>query len=913
MKYVTLGICRDDQNAPEIKSGAGDSHTILIPPNDGSGCPGRVHTLYIDPVDGSDCPCVEPDKLQSNINFSFGSESKEVPNYDTPEPSDTKTETTFDNHPTISFPIVETCKLIGMTLDGSGPVDNVAIVQVTPGADCFDDPGEYRSHHTDNQLIPGMLIRLRSYLDCPSPGNVVDGDSEIWNTCSLTGGIITALNGEYDEADHTFDISLMTGQSITIAPTDWKPYRVGDWVTVLTVGGNCETLNNKGNLEWTSYDKILIAPMYYGKYPLNPGLTGGDLDFSLNDNKPVMHLRNIPATILSIDADANTADVMTDAFGQLDGVAFAWNCPESDDFDGAYQAYEVDDVVNLVIPGIAFDAHIDGPAIPPAPYIMGWQDMEMRACNPFLYYMGDPIECRDTEGNIIPDEDCGDDETYKYHRKFDVKQKLVADVNITDEHQKGLTINKLCLPWTDPDKSGHGSLLCTRTDSVMLDRWTAHAIAWKVLVVGGAPRWYWAVTVDYNGVQWQFEEPLSLPPKYTSTWPKQSNPFGDLITCSNVSSTYGTFKPVHAFDLWQLESDISTRNWNQDDYMLSICGEGTTLHVWNLTQNDYYPYLTGLSQRVAADFPDLLPYGEHAEQMIRILGCKKFDCFFTVASMRYGKLKYFHEIYKYDALADEITRYNQSGHGVLYNRFTEEIWYVDHGEIAATGVPSEWSVFDFSAQECHLYPTYPNPCVQECCEIIHRLTGAHIGYQGSGPQQATQWSEIRENTGTAYNGFMDGTKTTNARVDRRALFSNACRHCGSTNNNHFLGYSVFCTVYGNWIADIGYMGPASITKNGAGEKRTLDIMNGKGSCVDPNKDDATVVATDFEFGDFSEDYASDDWPHIAAYTHIKHALDKDGNEYENIVIQQDNDGDTEYGENEAIFFAVNANYAPEND
>ncbi len=879
-----------------------DDHTegickVYVRPN-GANCFDLVKQIYTQPT-GVNCPCTDPDDLQSDLQFYFGSTSEQVENYDTPEQGDTLTETTTDHYPTIRFETPDTCLAIGTTLDMLGPVDRDTIIQVTPAIDCDNVPADYNSQWTDNQIIPGALMQLTHYLNCAHPGNVVESDSEIWATCSLTGGIVTAVNGDYDDPEHTFTVRLMDGIELEIEPADWVKFRVDDWVTLLTVGGYGQNLGNKGSLDWTKHDKLLAMPAYYGKYPVNAGLIHASIPFLLGDNKPVMHLRNIPATITALNPTTNTADVNTTEFGNLIGVAFAWHCPNSVNYDRAVNAFEVDDIVNLVIPDIGHDAHINDPAIPPTPYIMGWQDMELRYCYPHLYYMGDPIICYDTEWNIQAD--CDADETYKYYRVLDVLENLTIEKEIDIGKNNALALNKVCKASAIEDKSGHGLYNCHRHNSIMFDRWTVHAFAWSVLVPGGDTIWKWAITIDYNGQHWPIPNPYYVPgvspeeDEFFAHWPDEG--FDEHLTCSGFESDQ-FYTPNHAIDLWQLESDIEKVGWSEGDIVLSLCGDKKKIEIFNLSDNGaYWPSLTGLGVRIATDFvsdPD-------NEYRGVVLGVKETSLYVAYAGMSHNKMLWFSQVYVYDAIPDEITTLDISGHLVVYNLFRQEIWHIDHGEISD---PETFTAFYSDVTVTSDYPD-PGSCVDDCVDVYHGANyigkGAADGGGGGFCLVNNLFDYFYPYSGASgkVEGYFEGLKYTN--LAKRECNCQPSLPCGNNCYGTCFGLNIG-TWYFDWVASVGVPDFVSITNDGSGETREVDVWNGK---------EGSVVTTQetHESGIYDPDYAQSQWPYIASYAWVKHAIDSDGIEYDDIVIQEDVTGHKDYGaDNEAYFFVVDANY-----
>lgn len=921
---IILYACPSSELQPETEelsyseSSDGDDIILYAEPQHGT-CPATEITLYAEPT-GENCPCAPPDALPTEIDVYWPSESEEVPNTDTPEPSDTKTLTTFGTYPALRFDVPELCHWVGTVLDAITDHRTTVItahpgdgghapdpVHCTPGA-------SFGSERSDNQIVPGAILEMTHYLDCPHPGNIITATERgKWNTVAITGGIITAVNGDIDDNDHSYQVQIY-GVDVQCWPSDWVEWEVGDWVFVIASveeDTDSVTLNNKGNLEPAILINPRIVPLQIGKHGAGVGYTPFDL---ANKSYNPMSLRTIPAKVLTINDD-NTVDVETAKWPLVESVPLKWHCPETTDYEWAIQAYEVDDMVNFVIPAVAWDAHVPGPDDPPPGAVMGWIDRELRRCNPYLYYMGgDSVVCLDDDG--IVQENCNADESYKFYRIFDVKQKLTDTVEISSTRNSGLAINRMCAVWPVAEgKSGHGQYMCDSSSSIMLDKWTAHAIEWHVLQPGGSVEYYWAVCVDYNGEHWQFPEPLYINDDMFDVWPKPKNPFSNLFACG-PTELYGYYNPVHGFDLWELDVEITEKpDWEYGDIMLTICGDNSQLHIWNLTKEEWIFRSLGISSQIAASFPDDEYYIFH----IILLGVKKLNVFFAQAELFEGKIASFGEIFTCDTTEDTITAHGESGHEIAYNPFLGEIWHVNHGSIRVVSVVEAPKIYLYNIHD----PNLPDSC------RLHTIyaglgggsgPGFSTGYyrksnEGGGASNTDWWMTEREvgpilnNFGKGYIGYFDGEKVSGT-ISHRTLQTAITDAMGCSDYDHW-GFRLTGGPgigYTNWAETVGDLLGISVTKDGTGSKRLVTFLNGL------NRASGEIIESEeiLNFGSLDENYIDGSWPYIRPYAWVKHAYDSDGVEYENIVIQKNNDGDTAYGDDEDLFFAVNANYAPEN-
>ena len=379
MRIIDLGVCLESQEQPEIKNDIGDGRTILIPPDDGSGCPGRIHTLYIN--DGGDCPCVAPEQATGEgPDLTWDGTDKEVPNLETPE-YDTKTETTHDPYPSLAFAPPPTCRWVGTTIDAiTLSRDTVLVMYRGDGADPCHTPGQYKTQITHNQITPGAKLVLTHYLDCNPPQNIITASRyDWWRNCCIAGGKILAINGELTDAGLEFDMAI-TGVIAKARPSDWLEYSVGLWGIVLNIGGSCQETDNKGDIDMSG-GFPMIVPFRVGDFQ---ALGDCDtIDFATRDNRLLFGLRAIPAVVIEVNANADTADVETDRWGRLNDVPIHYHCPGKTSVHGGSAGFAEDAEVVLAIAGVAYDAHLPGPANPPQlRWIIGFWDGNRRGCFP---------------------------------------------------------------------------------------------------------------------------------------------------------------------------------------------------------------------------------------------------------------------------------------------------------------------------------------------------------------------------------------------------------------------------------------------------------------------------------------------------------------------------------------------------
>ncbi len=856
---------------------------------------------------GTVCPCVDPDLVQTEIDFSFDSVSEEVPNLDTPEPSDTLTETTFDQFPTISFTIPQTCLLVATFLDAMGPVDRVTIAQVyATNFDCVANNSGYSEMQEDCQIIPGMKMQLIHFLDCASPGNVIDGPLAYWMSCSLFGGIITAINGDYEDINHYYTVQLQNGKTFDYYPTDWIQWRVDDWVTLLTVGGNGETLNNKGNIDWTVADKLMIAPFYFGKYPVNAGMEHESVEIDLGDNSRMMHLRNVPATITAIDEENNQATVETTEFGTLTEVDFLWHCPDSVDTAGAWQAYEVNDVVNLVIPGVAYDAHLTAPVVPPTPYIIGWQSRELRVCSSYLYFFYDPTICYDAEEEII---DCGHVDRVSSVRFFDCfeyRNTIQYDKEITKDYSVALPINTLLKAGAGEIDSEHGGYNVTGHWSKTVGKITAHAFSY--IIPGASPILKWAVFVEVNGRKYTFKPDINDESSYKTLWPEVH--FEDRFWCDN-NVALGNYTPVKAFDLFVLEDAVAGYGWEIGDTILSAYGNKISVELWNITKNDYRFKAIPIYTEITTDYPS----ENDAEYRTIALGVDAEIVYIAYATMVNMRMVSFDDVYAFDVFTGIFTHLNESGSICLFNPFLGEIWFDDFGE---TETENTKDIVETSRDRYGTPPWPDSGCALTdaiCDTTIDTSYGRNFVILES---YQTPWETVCNPGNRPYcdgcypddcncyitqvDIYLDtgiGTKT--ERLGGAKTVGKACtgtkmhaghlpgQPCGDVTYVDYTSTWAACpagTIYSDWPSEVG-ANQGCITPEGTGARVHVTLQNG---VENASENTVTETETDLDFGDVDIDYVLTTWPYLQNYAIAENVKDYDLNTYVNIFALENNDG-----------------------
>jgi len=95
------------------------------------------------------------------------------------------------------------------------------------------DDGDPESSSQD--IIPGDGLNVSWYFSDGINEERVFAAQQYFSTDNLTGGLITAVNGEYGSEDITYTVNI-EGESIICVSSDFVEYAVGDWVTVQSSG-----------------------------------------------------------------------------------------------------------------------------------------------------------------------------------------------------------------------------------------------------------------------------------------------------------------------------------------------------------------------------------------------------------------------------------------------------------------------------------------------------------------------------------------------------------------------------------------------------------------------------------------------------------------------------------------------------
>jgi len=907
---IEIGICSDAaseaRDKPEFHSESGLS--IAVPKAGFGACPDGVIQIAVQ-SSGSPCPCIDWNVIQeSQLSLEWKSEDEEVPDYSTPEPSDTKTETTYDDHPTISFDAVQACNWNGATVDVLiGESRETLITYTRGGSGCPENEGAgYSAQWPDNRIIPGAKLEITHFLDCPAP-NQITGNYVIWESVCLTGGVVTGVIGEYTDANHSYRVQLMTDEIIEVAPDDWVDYREGDWVTIITVGSGAAQFGNKGGIIADAGDKQLIVPFGYGDNPGNGGLTWQPVEFGAGDNQSLLNLRNVAGEIIEINEDDNKALVNIPHFGQIE-AQFAWHCPGSGDWEDAWKAYEIGDKVNVLLPGIAHDAHVNTPKTPPEkPLIAGWVAQQLRQCSSLLYFFVDPLEWHDADGNVVQSDDPTAETVARVFDCEEVNNSSLTTVDITDAAAIGLPFNSFCIAGNTEDTE-HGDRICQYHASKTVGDYTAHALSWMV-PTGSGTFFYWGVWAEHKNEKYIFKPDPNDDTTWTDLW-DDDNPYPDRIVCDSEIEA-GEYTPVKAFDLFELQADQDAYGWRAGDIILVSYGNKSSADLWNLTQNDHLTRAVPIYAQILTDYPS----ETQAEDRTVALGINRNLIYIAYAQMSGPHMYEYYDLYEFDVFEGSWERWGESGTGVVYNPFTKEIIsFVVDSESESLGYTAEARDLTFngvvSTDNRMNCDGKTSPCAthyfksRDDAAIIYAagydsLTIFSPGYCPPG------YSDLSECCGVTYTYWkfrmVDGEKykrgdgsykwvghTNYYSTTRWTRWYND-PDCSSVNEG-IIGGACNGIYYEDWLADWDDFS-ASIHPDGTGFRLPVTLKNGQESSQTGCDNNVIETADNYDYESLDTDYLIQNWPHMPAYAIAENVTDRDGNQYEQLIAIQNNDGD----------------------
>jgi hypothetical protein len=159
------------------------------------------------------------------------------------------------------------CPLVLVEVDAPGEIPENK-------ADAHSGGGTTIYQVTQNQIVPGMKIQLTHFFYNGSNTERYDPDFIYYVSPCLTGGLITAVNGDYDDPNISFTVEVL-GRTVTAYPSDFVTYEVGDWVYMVKTPGVTETCRDTArdpndyfapNLETPYTGQWTILPIEIGPY-----------------------------------------------------------------------------------------------------------------------------------------------------------------------------------------------------------------------------------------------------------------------------------------------------------------------------------------------------------------------------------------------------------------------------------------------------------------------------------------------------------------------------------------------------------------------------------------------------------------------------------------------------------------------
>jgi uncharacterized protein YkwD len=121
---------------------------------------------------------------------------------------------------------------------------NSSSITVTPGESYTPECDGFRDFSDfivpdNSMMVPGILVRATHYFTSVSQTKAYLCGQKYYRTCSMTGGIITKVNGEYGNIGISYRV-MTENREITAVSSDFVNYEVGDWVFLMSKADVCD-------------------------------------------------------------------------------------------------------------------------------------------------------------------------------------------------------------------------------------------------------------------------------------------------------------------------------------------------------------------------------------------------------------------------------------------------------------------------------------------------------------------------------------------------------------------------------------------------------------------------------------------------------------------------------------------------
>jgi uncharacterized protein YkwD len=126
----------------------------------------------------------------------------------------------------------------------------------------------------NSKLVPGMLVSALHHFQSGNRQRSYLCGQKYYRTCSMTGGVITAVNGTHDDVGVSYQVQT-ENRVIRAVSSDFVDYEVGDWVFLMSGADACdlscdtnydynpepgaEEEENSGSGSFTDFVKLLNA------------------------------------------------------------------------------------------------------------------------------------------------------------------------------------------------------------------------------------------------------------------------------------------------------------------------------------------------------------------------------------------------------------------------------------------------------------------------------------------------------------------------------------------------------------------------------------------------------------------------------------------------------------------------------
>jgi len=239
--------------------------------------------------------------------------------------------------------------IIGVEDLASLTTDHFATIMPGPGGAGRGRITETSMH--DIRVVPGERIQAEWHFWDGSHTRKLAAGATWFCVCCLTGGLVEAVLGEYDDPDVRYRVRCM-GQSVACRPSDFRHYAPGDWVFLLLDSSKCSNCRRtkrcdagcqKDKPTLDGKDLVILPLQITDKGRCAESYASGDL-------ADLLATCIETGQIITVDKDNDDAEVEVASNGATfrTKAPIHYRCPCSDSIEGGSSAFSEDDVVILL-------------------------------------------------------------------------------------------------------------------------------------------------------------------------------------------------------------------------------------------------------------------------------------------------------------------------------------------------------------------------------------------------------------------------------------------------------------------------------------------------------------------------------------------------------------------------------------